>query len=960
MLLGLALPVLGGVFDARWKAKLSQVHPQAMFLRSADKPDPTRSAQSNWRLQRAQSGTFEGGVLGFGGSASEPNRLPNTDQVDDAPPIDDPAIVAGNAVADWREKERIERQREKPDVSSPLDSGEPVYGAGGGPGWGSGPKRWRRAVEQKEVAPGYPTTLDVSHNAHEPFDSAAATASQTPVPERDAIINMTPSTSMGNEPFSAGPPAPPQGQEDLGEVQWFYRDPNGDEQGPFPGQTMQQWYTGEFFKDDLPLRRMTDFGFIPLAELKQITGNPVHPFLAPIRPRHPPGIPPQHNGLFPPPGPEQQMQNSFGHLHLNGHPGRAPFGAPTPFEQQSRFGPTFEQPGLFSPNHNPAFGLPHPSPFGRPNEWPPAQTMPGPHRGTGVLGDPHSPFHHPQSHAFSPAIGAPPRDVQSPGGFPLYPGGPVPHTAWGAPGQNPQPEPVQAQWPSAPQPEHHISPDMRDELHVQPLEAIAQSLPETLADSAEPESQEEAEAAIAQGTEAAEDELAAVPEPAAEPDSSLDETEEAAAPIQSKGPPASVWGTPSAAIKIPSADAPSSRKASLLPSLPASAQLPPAPSNTTTQSASKLPPAPASLPPKPIVSPRKSSVSEAANLSPQPTATGGLPAKPAPWATNNGDSEAVKSTTGLSLREIQAAEAKQAEAKKANRAESRPQPQVETAQGDEVLQNMTFGLPQQGQRTTSITTTPVAASPATPVWGGGDAAPKKTLKQIQEEEERRKAKAAQARAAQLGQGTPDGPAPAQTKRGYADLAATATTPQPAVGWTTVGTKSTPAASPVTPSARPATVSRSSTIARASTPSPAPASKPAAPDLGPSPDFLRWTRSALTGLTIPVDEFIGMLLTFPIDPPAADKPGVLEVISDSVYANSSTLDGRRFANEFFTRRKADAQRVRSGGAAPAAGKATGAGVGGGGSLADIVKKEPKKENPLAGFTVVSKQKGKKKN
>ncbi len=50
----------------------------------------------------------------------------------------------------------------------------------------------------------------------------------------------------------------------------------------------------------------------------------------------------------------------------------------------------------------------------------------------------------------------------------------------------------------------------------------------------------------------------------------------------------------------------------------------------------------------------------------------------------------------------------------------------------------------------------------------------------------------------------------------------------------------------------------------------------------------------------------MLLTFPVEPGTASRADQLEIISDSVYANSSTLDGRRFAQEFYTKRKADAQ------------------------------------------------------
>ena len=44
----------------------------------------------------------------------------------------------------------------------------------------------------------------------------------------------------------------------------------------------------------------------------------------------------------------------------------------------------------------------------------------------------------------------------------------------------------------------------------------------------------------------------------------------------------------------------------------------------------------------------------------------------------------------------------------------------------------------------------------------------------------------------------------------------------------------------------------------------------------------------------------MLLTFPLDPP----PATIEIIQESVYANSPTLDGRRFADDFIKRRKAD--------------------------------------------------------
>jgi len=60
----------------------------------------------------------------------------------------------------------------------------------------------------------------------------------------------------------------------------------------------------------------------------------------------------------------------------------------------------------------------------------------------------------------------------------------------------------------------------------------------------------------------------------------------------------------------------------------------------------------------------------------------------------------------------------------------------------------------------------------------------------------------------------------------------------------------------------------------------------------------------------------MLLTFPVEPPHKDE--MLEIIAESVYANSSTLDGKRFANNFYMRRKEDAiDRVASNGKSSAA-------------------------------------------
>ena len=82
----------------------------------------------------------------------------------------------------------------------------------------------------------------------------------------------------------------------------------------------------------------------------------------------------------------------------------------------------------------------------------------------------------------------------------------------------------------------------------------------------------------------------------------------------------------------------------------------------------------------------------------------------------------------------------------------------------------------------------------------------------------------------------------------------------------------------------------------------------------------------------------MLLSFPLDVDAS----TMELISDLIYAHSTTLDGRRFAQEFVSKRKADA-------VAKKAGKPT--------LVADVVKAQPKpsQQSEWGGFKVVNKKK-----
>jgi len=110
---------------------------------------------------------------------------------------------------------------------------------------------------------------------------------------------------------------------------------------------------------------------------------------------------------------------------------------------------------------------------------------------------------------------------------------------------------------------------------------------------------------------------------------------------------------------------------------------------------------------------------------------------------------------------------------------------------------------------------------------------------------------------------------------------------------------------------------------------------------PSLDFLRWLRESLKGLNpgVNVDEFIQMLLSFPVEA----SQDTIDLIQEQAYANSTTIDGRRFAADFIARRKLDMQPQSRGSA--------GTGTT---SLADVVKAPQKSTQSDWGYKVVKKK------
>lgn len=99
----------------------------------------------------------------------------------------------------------------------------------------------------------------------------------------------------------------------------------------------------------------------------------------------------------------------------------------------------------------------------------------------------------------------------------------------------------------------------------------------------------------------------------------------------------------------------------------------------------------------------------------------------------------------------------------------------------------------------------------------------------------------------------------------------------------------------------------------------------------------------------VDSFVQDLMVLPPD---------VEIISDSIYASSQTLDGRRFAEEFVRRRKLADKGIIE----PAANGAHGLGAdnkGGAGGWSEVAKKgpAPKEESTSVFKVVATKKKGK---
>lgn len=303
----------------------------------------------------------------------------------------------------------------------------------------------------------------------------------------------------------------------------------------------------------------------------------------------------------------------------------------------------------------------------------------------------------------------------------------------------------------------------------------------------------------------------------------------------------------------------------------------------------------------------------------------------APWAKK----EPVKSKAP-SIKEIQEMEAAELKTRKAQQQQQQQQLAASII---------------QASRSTTPSNAPALPSGAT--WatvGVSSATPKKTLAQIQKEEE----EAARKRGATVA---------TTNVRKYADLAASgssgfrvasststipvttsaaSSTAASGGAWTTVGPGGKKVGSGATPAPTAAAVISAAPVAKkVETPVrsvPAVNSKLSAA----SEDFLNWCKSSLQDLHSGVNhtELLSMLFSLPASSESK------EIIAETIYSSSTTMDGRRFADEFIKRRKSADNEISSNT-----------------SWSDILQKTQTASKPVndgwnVSFKVVGKKKGRK--
>ncbi|KAI1103843.1 hypothetical protein F4804DRAFT_309016 [Jackrogersella minutella] len=722
--------------------------------------------------------------------------------------------------------------------------------------------------------------------------------------------NQTFTATSNAPPYSANPVSDPPSVQSRTMVmpdrmRWVYLDPQGHQQGPFTGLEMNDWYKANFFTPDLRVKKLEDSEFEPLGQLIRRIGNSREPFLVPQI-----GIP--HG----PPSQSGPFSNSGGVIQpplVNAFPS---FGRTLTAEEQNNLERRKQEeqylmarhrefyatqqsmarvpiPGVPGLNHHSsAHSLQSQPSFGSITS---PITMP-PQAPIGAIGTAGSFFDAPAAHQAAvqgssgqgldmfredelARLSGPERQMLA--GL---------HGA-GAIGGNPPPQPIGAPASEA---------GMRGQLPGSgELVEDPEGFRGRLQEFEKLRAQHDAEMLERQTSPLRE----LMNEQASKMSPPNQATEPTSLPNASPGAGIThrqVEGDQSASLTKQYQQAQAAAAAAKISGLPM--PFPPPPSATPL-------PAPAPQRVKSNLPEQYATSSRSGTPDNTPSSAAAQPPPLAPWAKDGG----MESHKGPSLKEIQQAEAlKAAKAEEAAALARRAMLEQEAAREREKAAAAAPGLP-----TTSTwgTASPVNPGPSNSPWAkpAPGKAPssvpatqaqtsdkKKTLAEIQREEEARKMKAKEV-ALQTGIATSAG------KR-YADLASkpnavpvpSQTPSSGTLGWATVGAGGK-VKTPAGPSSQARPTSAAKIVSAVAAPVSRPAVKPASSTTAPThteamDEFTKWLHGQLakgiTGVT-DIEAFANTLIGFPL---------VGDLISDAIYANSKTMDGRHFAEEFIRRKK----------------------------------------------------------
>ncbi|EHK49111.1 uncharacterized protein TrAtP1_000291 [Trichoderma atroviride] len=709
-------------------------------------------------------------------------------------------------------------------------------------------------------------------------------------------------------------------------MRWVYLDPQGQIQGPFTGLEMNDWYKANFFTPDLRVKKVEDPEFEPLGQLIRRIGNSREPFLVPqIGIAHGPpmqsgpfgpgtgsGIIPPLSGVFPTFGRTLTAEEQ-NNLERRKQEEQFLMAQQRDFMMRQQAMAKFQmQPSL--QHHSSAHSLQSQPSFG-------SMTSP-----LGVPQQQHHQLPHQQP------IGA----MGGPGGvFDSHPGAnPAAIRAAMGNGELFRPEDLA-----------NLSTNERQmlaSLQGEPTgtESGAPQPIGTPGDASRryglPEANE-----LKEDDEGFKDRLQEFEELRAEHDAEqaagipadesqetsvkVEETTVTTVTVEPKSDPAPSAGKASKASKKKTTVVEESSLSltqqvqKTQASAAAAASVPSPPQPTELGMPMPFPP-PASTTPLPAPTAQRARSNLPEQFSRSQTATPDVVAQPpplAPWAKEPGQ----EGQKGPSLKEIQEAEArKAAKAEEAAAALRKAAMEQEAAllrekEKSAAAAAANAGLPAtstwgQGSPVSSVSpwAKPGAAKAkgATPVATTGAAGAKKTLAEIQREEEARKQKAKEV-AIQAGSG-----APISIGKSYANLAGkpnhgpSPTIPSPIItagsGWATVGAGGkvkSPSTIPSQLQSRSGSASSAKPVVAAPVklvPKSIISNTSSQPANAAMDEFNKWANRELSrGITgvSDITSFQADLAVLPLD---------TGLIADAVYANSTTMDGRHFAEEYVRRKK----------------------------------------------------------